>query len=180
VISESFLASETVRLRPVQESDLPHFQRWLADDELRRWIGSVDEQPTIEQEFEWYVDRRQDPDSVLWAIETAQGALLGTVELRLSVNNHRAELGIAIFDREYWGRGYGTDAVRLVLEYAFRELELNRIQLTTDHDNPRAIRSYEKCGFLREGVLRGHRIIDGKPNDSVIMAVLRKDWLAAQ
>lgn len=180
MISESLLSSETVRLRPMQESDLPHFQKWLADAELRRWIGSVDKQPTMEEEFEWYVGRRQDPDAVLWTMETADGALLGSTELRLSVNNRRAEVGIAIFDREYWGKGFGTDALRLVLEYAFRELELNRVELTTDHDNARAIRSYEKCGFVSEGVLREHRIIEGKPSDSVQMAILRDDWLAAQ
>ncbi|HUF54857.1 MAG TPA: GNAT family protein [Dehalococcoidia bacterium] len=165
-----------MRLRPVRESDLPHYQGWLADDELRRWIGSVTEQPTIEEEFDWYVSRRQDPDSVLWAIETTEGTLLGNVELRMSVNNLRGEVGIAIFDREYWGQGYGTEALKLVLEYAFGELELNRVELTTDHDNTRAIRSYEKCGFTQEGVLRKHRMIDGVPSDSLILSILREEW----
>lgn len=182
MISESILSDETVRLRPVMEADLPHFQRWLADAELRRLIASVEEQPTMEEEFEWYVSRRQDPDSVLWAIESADdtGKLLGTVELRLNVNNRRAEVGIAIFDRAYWGKGFGTSAMRLVLDYAFGELELNRIELTTDTDNGRAIRSYEKCGFVHEGVLREHRIIEGEPSDSLVMSILRDDWLKAQ
>jgi len=178
VISESILVAETVRLRPVQESDLPHFQRWLADDELRRWMGGLPAQPTLEEEYEWYFRRREDPDSVLWAIETADGELLGTTELRLSLENRRGEVGIGIFDRENWGKGYGTAAMLLVLEYAFEDLELNRVELTTDQDNARAIRSYEKCGFVREGVLRAYRVIDGRPSDSVMMAVLRDDWLA--
>ncbi len=178
MISESILTTKKVRLRPLQESDLAHFQRWLADDELRRWLGSVNEQPSVAEEFDWYVSRRQDPDSILWSIEATDGTLLGNVELRLRPLNSRAEVGIGIFDREQWGKGYGTEAMRLVLEYAFRELKLNRVELTTDDENVRAIRSYEKCGFVREGLLREHRLIDGRPVDSVAMAVIRSDWEA--
>lgn len=180
MISECFLSSKTVRLRPVRESDLPHFQRWLADEELRRWMGGMEEQPTIEEEFDWYVNRRQDPDSILWTIETADGVLLGSVELRLSPQNRRAEVGITILDRSHWGEGYGTEAMRLVLEYAFGELELNRVDLTTDAENARAIRSYEKCGFVREGLMRKYRMFKGETIDSIAMAILREDWLAAR
>jgi RimJ/RimL family protein N-acetyltransferase len=176
VISECILTSETVRLRPVQESDLPHFQRWLADAELRRWMGSVEEQPTIEEEFDWYIRRREDPESVLWTIETPDGILLGTTELRLSPENMRAEVGISILDRTQWGKGYGTEAMRLVLDYAFDELELNRVELTTDAENARAIRSYEKCGFAREGLLRRHRVFEGVVGDTLVMAILREEW----
>jgi RimJ/RimL family protein N-acetyltransferase len=68
--------------------------------------------------------------------------------------------------------------MRLVLDYAFGELKLNRVELATDEENTRAIRSYEKCGFVREGLLREHRQIDGRPSDSVPMAILRSDWEA--
>ena len=178
MISESILTTKKVRLRPLQESDLAHFQRWLGDAELRRWLGSVTEQPTVAEEFDWYVSRRQDPDTILWSIEDADGTLLGNVELRLSALNRRAAVGIGIFDRGEWGKGYGTEAMRLVLDYAFGELKLNRVELATDEDNVRAIRSYEKCGFVREGLLREHRQIDGSPSDSVAMAILRSDWEA--
>lgn len=180
MISESILAGEAVRLRPVQQSDLAYFQRMLADDKLRRWLGSMPQQPTMEEEQEWYLHRRQDPDSVLWSIETASGDLLGTAELRLNAENSRAEVGIGIFDRRNWGKGYGTAAMRLVLDYAFGELRLNRIELTTDVDNARAIRSYEKCGFVREGLLRQFRMAEGEPVDCVAMAVLHSDWQAAR
>jgi len=180
VISESILTTKKVCLRPLQESDLAHFQRWLSDAELRRWLGSLDEQPSVAEEYDWYMAKRQDPDSILWSIETADGALLGNVELRLSPLNCRAEVAIGIFDRQQWDKGYGTEAMRLVLDYAFGELKLNRVELKTDHDNLRAIRSYEKCGFVREGLLREHRQIEGQPSDSVAMAVLSSDWKASR
>ena len=85
-------------------------------------------------------------------------------------------MGIAIQDKSRWSQGLGTDAVRLVLRYAFEDLELNRVELTTDEENTRAIRCYEKCGFGREGLLRSHRLIDGKFGNTVVMAVLREEW----
>ncbi len=177
MISECILQGERVRLRPVQESDLPRFVEWLADREMTRWLAAMGDPPTLDNEYEWYERRRSDPESVMWSIETLDGLLLGNVELRLTPRAWRAEMGIAIQDKTQWSQGYGTDAVRLVLGHAFRELKLNRVELTTDEANARAIRCYEKCGFEREGLLRQHRLIDEKFGNTVVMAVLRAEWL---
>lgn len=176
MISESILEGETVRLRPVEERDLPHFVRWLADPELTRWLAAIGEPPTLEDEYDWWHDRRSDPDSILWAIETSDGHLVGTTELRLTLRAERAELGIAIHDKTQWGKGLGTEAARLVVDYAFEELDLNRVELTTDEENARAIRCYEKVGFVREGLLRRHRPLDGDFSNTVVMGVLRAEW----
>jgi len=176
VISESILQGEKVRLRPVEERDLPQFVRWLADPELTRWLAAIGSPPTLEEEYEWWHDKRSDPDSVLWAIETLDGRLVGTTELRLALRAERAELGIAIHDKTWWGKGLGTDAVRLVVDYAFEELNLNRVELTTDEDNARAIRCYEKVGFVREGLLRKHRLVEGRFGNTVVMGILREEW----
>ena len=89
--------------------------------------------------------------------------------------HRRAELGIAIGEKGDWGRGYGTDAIRVILRFAFEVLKLRRIELITDADNERGIRAYEKCGFVCEGVLRAKRLRYGKPLDMLIMAVLSED-----
>ena len=180
MISESILQGEKVRLRPVEENDLPHFVGWLADREVTRWLAAMGDPPTLDDEYEWYERRRSDPDSVMWSIETVEGRLAGNVELRLSAQPRRAEIGIAIHDKTLWGQGLGTDAVRLVLAYAFEELELNRVELTTDEANERAIRCYEKCGFVREGLLRQHRFIDGQFGNTLMMSVLREEWAKSQ
>lgn len=176
MISESILQGEKVRLRPMEERDLPRFVEWLADRDVTRWLAAMGEPPTLEDEREWYERRREDPESVMWSIETLEGQLAGTVELRLTPRAKRAEMGIAIQDKALWSRGLGTDAVRLVLRCAFEDLQLNRVELTTDEDNARAIRCYEKSGFAREGLLRQHRLIDGRFGNTLVMAILRDGW----
>jgi RimJ/RimL family protein N-acetyltransferase len=176
VISESIIQGATVRLRPLEERDLPTCVEWMNDREVTRWLASVGEPPTLADEEEWYDRRRADPDSVMWAIETEEGRLIGNVELRLTPAARRAEMGIVIGDKSAWNRGYGTTTVRLVLRYAFEELDLNRIDLTTDEENHRAIRCYEKCGFVREGLMRQHRFVDGEFGNTLVMAVLREEW----
>jgi RimJ/RimL family protein N-acetyltransferase len=176
VISECILEGQKVRLRPVRPGDLEPFVDWLQDAEVRRWLAALHEPPTLEEEVEWYEETRANPDNVLWAIETLDGQLLGTCELRAVPRHRRAELGISIHDRREWGKGYGEDAVRLMLEYGFGDMELERVELTTDEDNARGRRCYEKCGFVEEGLMRRHRVIDGEPGNTIVMSILREEW----
>jgi RimJ/RimL family protein N-acetyltransferase len=85
-------------------------------------------------------------------------------------------LGVGIGNRAYWGQGYGSEAVRLTLGYAFEELNLHRVSLSVLGDNPRAIRAYEKCGFVREGQWRELAHYDGQWSDEVVMGILRSEW----
>jgi RimJ/RimL family protein N-acetyltransferase len=176
VISESIIEGVSVRLRPLEERDLPTCVEWMADREVTRWLAAIGEPPTLEDEQEWYDRRRSDPDSVMWAIETEEGRLIGNVELRLTTQARRAEMGIVVGDKGEWSKGYGTNTVKMILRYAFEELELNRVELTTDEENHRAIRCYEKCGFRQEGLLRQHRLVDGEFGNTLVMAVLREEW----
>jgi RimJ/RimL family protein N-acetyltransferase len=86
-------------------------------------------------------------------------------------------LGIGLGEREYWGKGYGSDALRLILRYAFQELGLQRVTLTVFEYNPRAIRSYEKVGFIHEGRCRKAIHRDGERADLLVMGILRQEWL---
>jgi RimJ/RimL family protein N-acetyltransferase len=176
VISESILEGQKVRLRPVEERDLPFFVEWLADKDVTRWLAAVDEPPTLEDEHDWYESARADENGVLWSIETLDGDLVGSTDLRLAPHAERAELGIAIQDKTRWSEGLGTDAIRLVVEYAFDELGLHRVELQTDEANARAIRCYEKVGFVREGLLRDHRKIEGHFSNTIQMSVLAGEW----
>ena len=160
----------------MEESDLPSFVEWLADGEVTRWLAEMSAPPTLEEEYEWYERRRSDPDSLMWAIEMVDGRLVGSTELRLEPARRKAEFGIVIGDKGSWNGGLGTEALRLVLAYAFGELELNRVELTTAEENERAIRSYEKVGFAREGLKRQDRVVDGRFGNTVLMSILSKEW----
>lgn len=86
-------------------------------------------------------------------------------------------MGLGIGERDFWGKGYGTDLMKLILRYAFLEVNLRRVTLTVFEYNPRAIRAYEKAGFRHEGRIRGGLYRDGKRYDELFMGVLREEWL---
>ncbi len=103
--------------------------------------------------------------------------LLGDINLEVTHWNCReAFVGLGIGPRDFWGRGYGTEAMQLALEYAFLEVNLERVTLTVFEYNPRAIRSYEKCGFRHEGRLRGALLREGKRWDMLYMGIRRAEW----
>jgi RimJ/RimL family protein N-acetyltransferase len=87
-----------------------------------------------------------------------------------------ASMGIQIGERDFWGRGYGTDALRVLLRYAFDELNLQRVSLSVLEGNERAVRSYEKCGFREEGRERRVWSYDGRRWDEIYMGLLREEW----
>ncbi|GAB4500398.1 MAG: hypothetical protein OHK003_20530 [Anaerolineales bacterium] len=103
--------------------------------------------------------------------------LLGETDLEVDDYAARnAFVGIGIYHRDDWGKGYGTDAMNLALRFAFYELSLNRVSLTVFEYNPRAIRSYEKAGFCHEGRSRGVLLKDGKRWDVIYMGILFDEW----
>ena len=95
---------------------------------------------------------------------------------QLRLGQPHAELFITIGDKRFWGEGYGSDAVWLLLELAFGRLDLHSVNLTTHATNQRAIRCYEKCGFAREGLFRERTFIRGAYIDVVAMGVLRVEY----
>ena len=172
--ADAVLEAATVRLRPVKVSDLPLLVRWANDRDVRHWLHRSERPPsTLESERE----RLRDRTWAEWCIEAADGRAIGLVRLRgIEDSQGCAELAIVIGEKGCWGRGYGTDAIRLVLRHAFGELGLRRVWLITDADNLRGQRCFQKCGFVPEALLRGHRLRYGQPLDMIAMGVLRDDW----
>jgi RimJ/RimL family protein N-acetyltransferase len=112
------------------------------------------------------------------AIE-ADNQYIGSCELENFDNvNGICSLGIQIGDRAYWGRGYGREAVGLLLDYAFEQRGLRRVTLGVSAENGRAIHCYRACGFVEEGRHRQAKWLNGKFIDMVSMAILRDEWQA--
>ena len=120
---------------------------------------------------------RPDAATKIFVIETLAAEAIGECGLRnFDWVSRNAELLITIGDKRYWGKGYGTDAVWLLLKLAFQRLNLHSVNLTTHATNERAIRCYEKCGFVREGLLRQRTFVRGGYIDVVAMSVLGAEY----
>jgi RimJ/RimL family protein N-acetyltransferase len=87
-----------------------------------------------------------------------------------------AAMGLYLGEKAYWGQGCGSEAIRLLLDYLFREMKLHKVHITVSDFNTRAIRVYAKCGFRRDGVLRHNAIIDGRLVDHLVMSILEEEW----
>jgi RimJ/RimL family protein N-acetyltransferase len=107
------------------------------------------------------------------------GRFVGHIRLTfVAQKDGHARLAIGIFDRRFWSHGYGTEAIRLILRYGFEALGLHRVDLFVLEINHRAIRSYEKCGFRREAVLRETIKIDGVWRNDLLMSILEDEYRA--
>jgi len=159
------------------------FAKWDRDTEQHRLADSDPAMLLSEKKIKEIVEKRAgNKQSAPFSSRTlAEDKLIGGVGLWVHSWSHSdAWLGISIGDREYWGKGYGTDAMRLMVQYGFIELNLRRISLGLHAYNERARKSYEKIGFKMEGRTRGDGLRDGVRFDSLWMGILREEWLAAQ
>ena len=158
--------------------------RWDRDIEQHRLADSDPAQLFSEKKLKEFIEKRADDNqrSFRFAIRTlADDILIGGVGLWINSWTHTdAWLGISIGERDYWGRGYGSEAVRLAVQYAFLELNLRRVSLGLHDYNERALKAYEKVGFKLEGRTRGDGMRDGVRYDSLWMGILREDWIEAQ
>jgi len=157
--------------------------RWNKDSEFLRLLdANIANQVSAKKITEWIQqDFDKSPEPLyLFGIHTLEGErLIGWMDLEGTLFPHgEAFVGIGIGERDAWGMGYGTDAMKVILRYAFQELNLRRVALDTFEYNPRAIRSYEKAGFVYEGRARGYLCREGRRWDLIFMGILREEWLA--
>jgi RimJ/RimL family protein N-acetyltransferase len=172
-----------VRLRPLVEGDVPLLTRWLFDPDVLHWLH-LSEDPTelrTEEAVRERFERMQaDPFTETWRIDSAEGKPVGQIELvDIHPLQRRAEMHLLVGEKNVWGRGYGSRAVRRLLGHAFEDLNLRRVFAMADEDNGRVIRLFERCGFAREGLLRRHRLRHGQSVDMVVMGVLEEECRAS-
>lgn len=173
------LQGDKVRLTALAEEDLEAIAAWQDDTDLLRRFDAQAAAPKGQAQLrQWLRQRQERPDGYLFAVRAVDGAeLLGYAEIDGILWPHRAGwLSIVIAPREHWGRGFGREAMHLLLWFAFAELNLHRVQLTVFADNARAISLYEGLGFQREGVFREFLARDGGRQDMLLYGLLAREW----
>ncbi|MHC4444568.1 MAG: GNAT family N-acetyltransferase [Planctomycetota bacterium] len=172
-----YYMGERIYLRPIELEDEPLLRQWINNPEIwqtttlrppmnavreRQWIESLGKK---ENEYDFGIVVKDDD------------RLIGSTGLsQIHPFNRSAMFGIMIGDTEYQNQGYGTQATRLTVRYGFEELNLNRIWLRVYANNPRAIWTYQKAGFIQEGCLRQAYYRNGQYHDEYLFAILREVW----
>ncbi len=174
------IVGKLVFLRPILSSDYPHLVRWGSDSEIQALTDGA--LPEEEEECAlWHQRFLKDRYGKVWAVADAgTGEIIGDIELsQIAWRSGQAELRVCIGEKGHWGRGFGTDAVVTLLGHAFGKLELREVYLRVYINNHRAIRSYEKCGFRRAGILKRS---GGRPgwNDILLMTVNAEAFLGSR
>ena len=158
---------------------------WQRDSEFRRLADSEPVFLISEKKIKEWFDKQADggfkPERYSFTVRTlAEGTFIGFLGLWVDLIHREAFVGLGIGEREFWSKGYGTDMMKLCQQYVFTELGMQRLSLGLFEYNPRALRSYEKCGFRLEGHTRQDALRDGKRYDSLWMGILRDEWLQMQ
>ena len=167
-----------IALRPLTRADAAAFVPWVNDPEVTRTLAIGARAMDVRAEEVFIEKMNASTYDVLFGIVVREtDRLIGSTGLsQIDLRNQNASFGMMIGEKSAWGKGYGTEATRLVVRYAFEELHLNRVQLHVYAYNLRGIRVYEKVGFRREGVLRQAHVYDNRFWDTVVMAMLREEW----
>src|SRR5438876_2756389 len=168
------LQGDRLRLRPLAATDLRRCVKWFSDLQIIHFLGR-DAPVTLAEEERWFRDYERRTDEQIFAIEV-EGQHVGNLGLHKIDRVHRkSEVGIVIGEPSFWSHGYGTEAMRVVLRYGFDVLGLNKISLDVLEYNTRALRTYERLGFQREGVHREDIYKDGRFVNVMRMSILARE-----
>lgn len=174
------IQGDRIRLRAMEREDLPQFVNWLNDPDVRQGLAAFLPLSMVREEL-WFEETLKHPvEQQPLSMEANINAiwkLIGSIGFHdIDWVSRKAEIGIMIGEKSLWNKGYGTEAMRLMLQHGFETLNLHRVYLKVFSNNPRAVRSYEKAGFVLEGKLREAHFVDGSYTDDLIMGVLRSEW----
>ncbi len=158
---------------------------WQRDTEFHRLANGDPAGMASEKKIKEWSDKQTEegfnPERFGFSVRTlAEDKLIGFFGLWVDLIHRVAWVGIGIGERDFCGKSYGTDMMMLCLQYAFTELCVERVSLGLHEYNPRALRSYEKCGFRLEGRTRQDILREGKRTDTLWMGILREEWLQMQ
>jgi RimJ/RimL family protein N-acetyltransferase len=174
------ILGKRIRCRAIEQADLPRFVNWLNDPEVYRYLTMFMPLSQASEE-NWFDHTLQKPAEeqplVIEIVSQDEWMPIGVIDLHtFNWRARSAELGIFIGEKMCWNQGFGQEAVRLIVKHGFNTLNLNRIFLRVYETNSRAIHTYERVGFIKEGSLRQAVVSDGHYVNEIIMSILRSEW----
>ena len=170
------IIGDRIYLSPRNSEDVEQFTQWLNDFETTDYLGRSGTLITSEGEKK-YLEENNSPESTFVIVTLDNNKMIGTVSLeKINWRNRTATLGIFIGDKDFRNKGYGTEAIKLILEYGFKYLNLYNIKLDLMGFNERALKCYEKCGFKEYGRRRKCEYLNGKYYDIISMDILSDEF----
>lgn len=169
------MVGETCYLSPISIDDAERYTEWLNDYELTQYLTLASMQISLHAEKEALARLSEGQNYAI--VDKQTDTLIGNCGL-MDIDNLQgtAEIGIFIGDKEYWGKGYGREALSLLTDYGFSVLNLQNIMLRVYSFNTRAIRSYESIGFRMIGTRRDAITRNRKTYDVYLMDILPSDF----
>jgi RimJ/RimL family protein N-acetyltransferase len=181
------LKGKKVFLRPVRRADIQYFLKWFNDPEVIQYL-TIYLPMTEMAEEKWIEELGNNPSTrvgnnlnkinfVIEALAPNTNQLIGSIGLHaINQKDQTAEFGIAIGEKDYWSRGFGTEAAQLIIDYGFQQLNLHRISSSVFAFNERSLKLHAKVGFKEEGRLRKEVFKNGQFEDRVLFGILREEW----
>lgn len=177
-----FIKGENIILKVLSEDDVQNsgWYGWFNDVETTKWMQQRYFPNTRENQLEYY--HREIASSKikiqLGIVPIGEENIIGVISLsNIDLLNRKAEFAIMVGEKAKRGRGYASEAARLILDHGFRKLGLNKIWLGVDENNDEAIKLYRKVGFQVNGTLPEDVFLDGTFHNNIIMSILAKDYL---
>jgi len=173
-----FLETERTGLRPLTSEDATdEYLSWLNDHEVTKGLETGVFPSTKESLLDFIRKTSGSRENIIFAIVAKEtGKHIGNIKLgNINWIHRHGELGILIGDKKSWGKGHGTDACKLLVQYAFEKLNLRKVWLAVFSNNPSAIQVYKKLGFEQEGQLKEHVFVDGQFADKILMSVFNRN-----
>jgi RimJ/RimL family protein N-acetyltransferase len=170
-----FLEGRITNLRPFSKKDAPTIIRWINDPVIRDFIISY--LPQNEKQEEEWIEKGSTEKNIVLCIETKSGIPIGSMGIHnIDWVSRRATTGALIGEKEYWGKGYGTDAKMQLLNYAFNVLNLHKICSGVIAYNKRSLHYSLHCGYKIEGRRRKHHFKNGKYWTLIELGLFKEEW----
>ena len=170
------LLGDRIYLSPRSMEDAEKYTEWINDFNVTDYTGRSGRNMSLEGEKQ-YLQEHSNPEATFSIVTIEEEKLIGNIALeKINYVNRVGTLGVFIGDKEYWNKGYGTEAIKLLLDYVFNYMNMHSVNLELMSFNERALKCYKKCGFKECGRIREHNFINGKYYDTIVMDILKSEF----